>query len=101
MFKKPKIIKYALIFLVTVLFVSACAYIQLGPKIEPFKEAVLEGEGSEKILMINLQGLINNQKDHAFTGATTALGMVEEVREIISKAEKDQNIKALDRKSVV
>ena len=95
MFKTPKIIQYPLIFLFTVLFVSACAYIQLGPKMEPFKEAVLEGEGSEKILMINLQGLINNQKDHAFTGATTALGMVEEVREIISKAEKDHNIKAL------
>ena len=62
---------------------------------EPFKETVLEGEGSDKLLLINLQGLINNQKDHAFTGATTALGMVEEVREILSKAEKDQDIKAL------
>jgi protease IV len=39
--------------------------------------------------------VINNQKNYAFTGATTALGMVEQVREIIAKAEKDDDIKAL------
>ena len=61
----------------------------------PLKETVLEGEGTEKILLIDLQGVINNQKDQAFTGATTALGMVEQVREIVSKAEKDDAIKAL------
>lgn len=56
---------------------------------------MLEGEGPGKILLIDMQGIINNQKDHAFTGATTALGMVESIREIIAKADKDENIKAL------
>ena len=95
MLKNLKITLYALVLYFSVFFISACATIQLGPRMEPFKETVLEGEGSDKLLLINLQGLINNQKDHAFTGATTALGMVEEVREILSKAEKDQDIKAL------
>ena len=95
MLKNLKITLYALVLFFAVFFISACASIQLGPRMEPFKETVLEGKGSEKLLLINLQGLINNQKDHAFTGATTALGMVEEVREILSKAEKDQDIKAL------
>ena len=78
-----------------VFFVSACASFHLGPSMGPLEEIVLEGEGAEKVLLIDLQGVINNQKDRAFTGATTALGMVEQVREIISKAEKDEDVKAL------
>ena len=76
-------------------FNSACASFHLGPTMGPLKETVLEGEGTEKILLVDLQGVINNQKDHSFTGSTTALGMVEQVREIISKAEKDDDIRAL------
>jgi protease IV len=93
--KNFKLIQYCLFLFGAVFFVSACASFHLGPSMGPLKETVLEGEGTEKILLINLQGVINNQKDQAFTGATIALGMVEKVREIISKAAKDDGIKAL------
>ena len=93
--KNFKLIRYGLVLFCAVFFNSACASFNLGPSMGPLKETVLEGEGNEKILLIDLQGVINNQKDQAFTGATTALGMVEQVREIISKAAKDDDIKAL------
>lgn len=93
--KNFKFIQYGWVLICAVFFNTACATFQLGPSMGPLKETVLEGEGSEKILLIDLQGVINNQKAQAFTGATTALGMVEQVREIISKAEKDKDIKAL------
>lgn len=93
--KNSKLIQYALVLFFAVFFNGACASIQLGPSMGSLKETVLEGEGAGKVLLIDLQGVINNQKEHAFTGATTALGMVEQVREIISKAEKDEDIKAL------
>ena len=95
MLRNFRVIQYALVLFFAVFFNSACASIQLGPSMGPFKETILEGQGDEKLLLIDLEGVINNQKDYAFTGATTALGMVEQVREIISKAEKDQDIKAL------
>jgi protease-4 len=93
--KSFKIIQYSWILFCAVFFNSACASFHLGPSMGPLKETVLEGEGTEKVLLIDLQGVINNQKDHSFTGATTELGMVEQIREIISKAEKDDDIKAL------
>ncbi|PIP72756.1 MAG: signal peptide peptidase SppA [Nitrospinae bacterium CG22_combo_CG10-13_8_21_14_all_47_10] len=88
-------IKPGLVLFTAVFFASACASIQLGPTMGPLEETVLEGEGPEKLLLIDLQGVIHNKKDHAFTGATTELGMVEQVREILSKAEKDDDIRAL------
>ena len=84
-----------LVLLLAVFLSSACATIQLGPSLGPLEETVLEGEGPGKILLVDIQGIINNQKDHTFTGATTALGMVEGIREIIAKADKDEDIKAL------
>lgn len=87
--------QYAWILFCSVFFTSACASFHLGPTMGPLEETVLEGEGTEKVLLIDLQGIINNQKDHSFTGSTISLGMVEQVREIISKAEKDEHIRAL------
>ena len=93
--KKLLLIKYLLVVLSAIFLCSSCATIQLGPSINPLEEIVLQGEGPGKILLIDVRGIINNQKDHAFTGATIALGMVEWVREVIAKAEKDDDIKAL------
>jgi len=78
-----------------VLGFSSCATIQLGPSMGPLEETVLQGEGPEKVLLLEVQGLINNQKDRSFSGSTTALGMVEWVQENISRAEKDEYVKAL------
>jgi protease IV len=95
MMKYPEFFKYVLVSLVAVFFNASCANIQLGPSMGPMEEIVLQGEGTGKILLIDVRGIINNQKGRAFTGATTKLGMVELIREVIAKAEKDENIKAL------
>jgi protease IV len=93
--KIPEFVKHMLVLLLTVFLSPACATIQLGPSMGPLEETVLEGEGPGKILLIDIQGVINNQKDHALTGAATELGMVEQVQEIIAKADRDENIEAL------
>ena len=72
-----------------------CATINVGPTLGELEEIVIEGEGPGKILLVDIDGIINNQKDRAFTGTTIQLGMVEKVRSIIEKAEKDNEIKAL------
>jgi protease IV len=74
---------------------SGCATINLGPFLGSLDEVTIEGEGPGKILLVNIDGVINNKKDRTLSGSTLRLGMVEEIRTIIVKAEKDDKIKAL------
>ena len=84
-----------LVSIVIFLIFFGCATINLSPSIGDLEEVTIEGSGSEKILMVDFEGIINNQKDKDFAGRTTELGMVEKIRGVIEKAEKDNKIKAL------
>ena len=84
-----------LVSIVIFLISFGCATINLSPSIGDLEEVTIEGSGSEKILMVDFEGIINNQKDKDFAGRTTELGMVEKIRGVIEKAEKDNKIKAL------
>ncbi len=72
-----------------------CATVNIGPSLGELKEKTIEGVGPHKILLVDIDGLINNHKDRSLTGNTLHLGMVEKIRSVIEKAEKDKNIKAL------
>lgn len=82
------------VFLLAII-ISGCATINFGPSLGELKEVTIEGEGPGKILLVNVDGVINNQKDSTFSGNTLRLGMVEKIRSIVEKAEKDDEIKAL------
>ena len=77
------------------IIITGCATINFGPSLGELKEVTIEGEGPEKILLVNVDGVINNQKDRTFSGNTLRLGMVEKIKSIVEKAEKDEEIKAL------
>jgi len=74
---------------------TGCASFNLGPSIKPLKEKALMGKGSDKVLLLDIQGISRNQDKRAFTGFPIKKGMVETVREILMKAEEDDKIKAL------
>ena len=72
-----------------------CATINLSPSLGDLEEVTIEGSGPGKILLIDFDGIINNQKHRNITGNTINLGMVENIRSILKKAEKDKEIQAL------
>lgn len=74
---------------------SGCATFNLGPSMKPMKEKTLMGKSSDKILLIDIEGMISNQDKRAVTGFPIKKGMVETVREILMKAGEDDKIKAL------
>lgn len=81
--------------LVIALFISSCAFIQIGPTMAPLKEKVIMGKGKGKVLLLDIEGMISNQKKRSMTGTVLRMGMIERVREILQRAERDGDIRAL------
>ncbi|GBD03066.1 Putative signal peptide peptidase SppA [bacterium HR19] len=78
---------------------SSCIYnIDLGIRgYAPLSEVTLLGEGKEKILLINISGVISWEDIRESRGLFTVSepSIVSRIREELDKAEKDQNIKAI------
>ena len=85
-----------IIFAFVLLIGSSCAVINVGSKIESFEEITLEdGWGPEKILLIDIDGPISNRPKKSLIGFESETGMVDRIREILKKAEDDENIKGI------
>jgi protease-4 len=78
------------------LMIGGCAYVNLGlfPEEGPLKERVVEGKGERKILVVDVTGIISEEKRRAgaFREETS---MVDEIRESLKKAREDKRIAAL------
>ncbi|MFH2064662.1 MAG: signal peptide peptidase SppA [Pseudomonadota bacterium] len=91
----PKAI-FPIILLLLVLSISGCA----TPKInlfafgtEPLQEFTLEGDGKQKILVIQVKGIIWDERKEGFI--LSGPSMLQEIVSQLRKAEADTNIKAL------
>ena len=87
---------YLVIAMLILMMVTACS----GPRIklfsdtiDPLKEFTLEGSGSDKILLIPVNGLISDMPKKGLVH--TSASVVEQIVSQISKAEKDKHIKAV------
>ncbi len=87
---------YLIIGLLVIIMVTACS----GPRIklfseapEPLKEFTLEGSGTDRILLIPVNGLISDMPKKGLIGTSPSL--VEQVVSQMNKAEKDKRIKAV------
>ena len=84
------------LFFWVVIFSYSCALIKVSPQIESFEEIVVEeGSAVEKILLIDIDGPISNRPKKTLVGFRSDTGMVDRIREILKKAEKDKNIKGI------
>ena len=84
------------LFFWVVIFSYSCALIKVSPQIESFEEIIVEeGSAVEKILLIDIDGPISNRPKKTLVGFRSDTGMVDRIREILKKAEKDKNIKGI------
>ena len=90
------IIFRVLLFFWVVILSYSCALIKVSSQIESFEEIVVEeGSAVEKILLIDIDGPISNRPKKTLVGFRSDTGMVDRIREILKKAEKDKNIKGI------
>ncbi|MDP1992066.1 MAG: signal peptide peptidase SppA [Syntrophales bacterium] len=82
--------------IIVLFLVSACSMPRIGlfsDAADPLREYTLEGGGSEKILLISVQGTISNVPQKGLVRSTPS--MVQQVVSQLKKAEKDERIKAI------
>ncbi len=82
------------------LVVSGCSVISLDltPRIRPLKEETVEGKGADKILLMDVSGLISDETSRPLLSlgqAPQRVPMLVRVREELKKAEKDDRVRAL------
>ena len=87
---------YLVIAMLILMMVTACS----GPRIklfsdtiDPLEEFTLEGSGTDKILLIPVNGLISDRPKKGLIH--TSASLVEQIVSQINKAEKDKQIKAV------
>ncbi|MFZ5998276.1 MAG: signal peptide peptidase SppA [Nitrospirota bacterium] len=84
----------ALLIVLCLLFLSGCAFVNVSllSKPKPLEEEVLEGEGTPKILLVDLDGMISLKEDKGGLQLREKPSKVAVFREVLRKAEKDSDI---------
>ena len=80
---------WALLFL---LCVSGCIHVNVFSGKDKLQETTISGEGSDKVLLIDISGPLTTRKD---SGIFPKPSLPARLKEELTKAEKDDHIKAL------
>lgn len=82
---------------VTLADISGCAFmkISLEPDIQPLREQFISGEGRDKVLLLDITGIITSGRSSSGLGSRKEMGMIPLVREQLDLARRDKNIKAV------
>ena len=77
------------------LVLNGCMFfsVNLAPAPAPLEEKVISGSGKDKILLMDISGVISEKEKES--GLTTMPGMVARVKEELNKAADDRRVKAI------
>lgn len=78
-------------------FLNGCTFLKvsLGNETQPLTERTISGEGRDKILLLDVSGIITSQESSSPFGAKKEPGILALVREELDRARSDKNVKAL------
>jgi len=80
---------FSLVFLMT-----GCLVLRM-PSVSPLKEKILSGTARDKILLIDISGVIRDRKNKNILGSETSRTMTARIQEELDKARDDKKVKAL------
>ena len=78
------------------LLLSGCSVVSLDltPRVQPLRETTLEGKGRDKVLLLDLAGVLAEEPIFTLEGRPQ-VPLLARVREEIEKAEQDERVRAL------
>ena len=85
------------IFSLCLLFSSGCSLISVSlvPPVAPLKETTIMGKGKDKILIVDISGIISEEEKRGIAGISGEPDMVARISEELKMAAKDKRIKAV------
>jgi protease-4 len=83
--------------IICLLSLSGCMFMKVNLKeeVQPFEEQVLSGEGRDKVLLMDISGVITSQESAPLLGGEKNMSVLARVREELDRARKDRNVKAV------
>ena len=92
--------KIRIVFVLVSLVLSAltgCTFLKVSmiEEVQPFQEQVVSGRGKDKVLILDISGVIMAGESGAVPGGKTKPGLLASVRESLDRARKDDRIKAV------
>ena len=93
MYYMKKLILFSLLYLCILLAAQGCTFLSVNliSPVEPLKEKRISGSGKDKILLMDISGLISEEEG----GISGEPGPVARIKEELTKASKDDRIKAI------
>jgi len=87
----------AAIICILFLLIQGCAFVSipLMQATQPLKEKTLQGKGGNKILLIDISGIISTQQKRSLTGFDVEVDTLARLKEELKKAADDKKIKAV------
>ena len=75
---------------------SGCTFLKvsLTPEMQPLEEQVLSGAGRDKVLVLDLSGMITSERSSSSLSGASEIGMVPRLREELDRARRDRSVKA-------
>ncbi|MCR4319830.1 MAG: signal peptide peptidase SppA [Candidatus Brocadiaceae bacterium] len=76
---------------------SGCSFISVSlvPSVEPLKETTVMGKGKEKVLIVEISGIISEEEKRGIASLSGEPDMVARIKEELKTAAKDKHVKAV------
>ncbi|MBI5969896.1 MAG: signal peptide peptidase SppA [Deltaproteobacteria bacterium] len=91
---KKRHIFFSALSLLAGIFLSGCVYVSL-PGVEPRREKTIGGAGADKVLVIDISGMITGDDDKNMMGIETAPNITARIKEELNMAIEDSHVKAI------
>lgn len=83
------------LFLIVVILGGCAVYVPVTAPTQPLEETTVSGEGKDKVLVVDITGLISDREKKGPLKLSSRPSMVARVKEELKKAKEDDDIKAL------
>ena len=84
---------------VSVLFsaMAGCTFLKVNivPEVEPLEEKAIAGQGRDKVLVLDISGIIMSGEGGSPLSGRKEPGLIAQVREALDRAKQDRNVKAV------